>query len=508
MFTFKGLCPNPNCDNIPNVSIKNKTIEIFCVCGYWNTTIKIKDYLIKVNSKQFRISFPDTEITTQIRKGFTHLENFTQLKNQYINKLIYQINELESSYETCYNTNKDILSLLQILSKNSKCRNSIVNIIQNLNCDNCENCATIEDVINYLKNYDITEKKIMKKEIDLFNQDILLDLSEIKSKKEDYNKIDTLLDILDNSKRTKQLVLTTDVFTKKRKINSHSKEVNSLLLLQDNRIASCSEDNTIRIFNPSKFYKCEKIIENTSPVISICQMDNGTIVSAMDNDSNSIKIGEQIWSGIHNDLVNKIITLSNNRIASCSEDKIITIMMKNPNNKILAIIKSLFGHRDSVVSILYIREKEMLISGSTDELLLFWDMETYGTYGLKSYIEGVSCTFRNALYQLDSNRVLVGSERKFYIVNIDSFVIERVVCCRKYGFVNCFLKIRDNMILCGCDRGKFLLYNMETNQNKMIRKSIIGNINDLLKIDCGTFISCSTDKSINIWSFKYKVILS
>ncbi len=34
MFTFKGLCPNPNCDNIPNVSIKNKTIEIFCVCGY------------------------------------------------------------------------------------------------------------------------------------------------------------------------------------------------------------------------------------------------------------------------------------------------------------------------------------------------------------------------------------------------------------------------------------------------------------------------------------------
>ena len=95
---------------------------------------------------------------------------------------------------------------------------------------------------------------------------------------------------MENSKRTKQLILTNDVFTKKRKINSHSKEVNSLLLLQDNRIASCSEDNTIRIFNPSKWYKCEQIIENTSPVISICQMDNGTIVSAIDNDSNCIRI--------------------------------------------------------------------------------------------------------------------------------------------------------------------------------------------------------------------------
>ena len=289
MFAFKGLCPYPNCDNIPNVYIRNRKIVIDCVCGYRNMTIK--DYLITANNKQIRISFPDTEITNQISKGFTHLnEYFTQLKNHYINKLTNQINELESSYEISYNINKDILSLLQILIKNYKCRNSIINSIQELNFYTCENSATIGDVINYLKTYDITEKKIIKKEIDLFNQDILLDLSEIKSKKEDYNKIDTLLDILENSKRTKQLILTNDVFTKKRKINSHSKEVNSLLLLQDNRIASCSEDNTIRIFNPSKFYKCEKIIENTNPVISICQMDNGTIVSAIDNDSNCIRI--------------------------------------------------------------------------------------------------------------------------------------------------------------------------------------------------------------------------
>lgn len=503
MFAFKGLCPYPNCDNIPNVYIRNRKIVIDCVCGYRNMTIK--DYLITANNKQIRISFPDTEITNQISKGFTHLnEYFTQLKNHYINKLTNQINELESSYEISYNINKDILSLLQTLIKNYKCRNSIINSIQELNFYTCENSATIEDVINYLKTYDITEKKIIKKEIDLFNQDILLDLSEIKSKKEDYDKIDTLLDILDNSKRTKQLVLTNDVFTKKRKINSHSKEVNSLLLLQDNRIASCSEDNTIRIFNPSKWYKCEQIIENTSPVISICQMDNGTIVSAIDNDSNCIRIGEHIWIGIHDELINKIITLSNNRIASCSGDKTIKIMMKNPNNRALIIIKSLIGHREPVISLLYIKEKEMLISGSTDGLLI-WDMKTYE---LKSCIKGVSCTFRNALYQFDNNRVLVGSERKFYIVNIDKFVIERVVGCRKYGFVNCFIKMRDNMILCGCDKGKFLLYNMETNQNKMIRKSIIGDINDLLKIDCGTFISCSTDKSINVWSFKYKVILS
>ena len=163
MFAFKGLCPYPNCDNIPNVYIRNRKIVIDCVCGYRNMTIK--DYLITANNKQIRISFPDTEITNQISKGFTHLnEYFTQLKNHYINKLTNQINELESSYEISYNINKDILSLLQILIKNYKCRNSIINSIQELNFYTCENSATIEDVINYLKTYDITEKKNNKKE--------------------------------------------------------------------------------------------------------------------------------------------------------------------------------------------------------------------------------------------------------------------------------------------------------------------------------------------------------
>ena len=105
--------------------------------------------------------------------------------------------------------------------------------------------------------------------------------------------------------------------------------------------------------------------------------------------------------------------------------------------------------------------------------------------------------------------MIIGGYQLINIGNIDKCIIEKTIRDTLLRCVNCFINLIDNnMILCGCDRGKFLLYNMETHQNKMIRKSIIGNINDLLKIDCGTFISCSTDKSINVWSFKYKVILS
>ena len=42
-------------------------------------------------------------------------------------------------------------------------------------------------------------------------------------------------------------------------ISEHSDTVNSLLLLKDKRVASCSFDKTIRIFNPSNDYHCDSI---------------------------------------------------------------------------------------------------------------------------------------------------------------------------------------------------------------------------------------------------------
>ena len=61
--------------------------------------------------------------------------------------------------------------------------------------------------------------------------------------------------------------------------------------MKDKRVASCSLDNTIRIYNPSNDYKCQKVIERHSEGIkSICQLDDGTIISC--SDDKSIMIGD------------------------------------------------------------------------------------------------------------------------------------------------------------------------------------------------------------------------
>lgn len=176
-----------------------------------------------------------------------------------------------------------MLSLLQILIDNFD-GNLVMetNIINNsnLNLYECNNSTDANIVISYFKNYSIIKQKSKKINLNAF-------------------------------KNTKI-------------IKNHTKGVNSLLLLKDNRIASCSSDKTIRIFNPSKNYTCDEILErHRDNVISLCQLDDGTIISA--SKDRSIKIGNSSISSAHEYSIYKVITLPNNRIASCSLDNAIKI---------------------------------------------------------------------------------------------------------------------------------------------------------------------------------------
>ena len=175
-------------------------------------------------------------------------------------------------------------------------------------------------------------------------------------------------------------------------ITGNTGYVYSLLHLKDGRVASCSNDKTIRIYDPSNDYHCDQVIERHSESInSICQLDDGTIVSC--SDDKSIMIGDYTINNAHDDLILKVITLPNNRIASCSADKTIKIWKSNPPYSDIPI-KVLEGHINNVISLLYIKERDVMISGSDDETLRLWNMSTYQC---ENVIEGVECSSTNAL---------------------------------------------------------------------------------------------------------------
>ena len=128
----------------------------------------------------------------------------------------------------------------------------------------------------------------------------------------------------------------------------------SLLYLKDGRVASCSRDSTIRVYDPSKEYHCDKVInKNRGNIPSICELDDGTIVSC--SSDGSIMIGDYTIKNAPDGWINKIITLSNNRIASCS-DKTIKIWKSDPPYSDTPI-RVLEGKSVGVSSLLYIKER-------------------------------------------------------------------------------------------------------------------------------------------------------
>lgn len=87
-------------------------------------------------------------------------------------------------------------------------------------------------------------------------------------------------------------------------ITEHFSYVISLLHLIDGRVASCSSDNTINIFDPSNDHHCDTVIERhstTSSIISICELDDGTIVSC--SEDKSILIGNYIIKDAHDCII-------------------------------------------------------------------------------------------------------------------------------------------------------------------------------------------------------------
>ena len=99
---------------------------------------------------------------------------------------------------------------------------------------------------------------------------------------------------------------------------------------------------------------------------------------------------------MHRKTINKLISLPNNRFASCSSDRTITIW-----NDIFPI-KNLIGHSDQVLSIIYIKEKELLISCSSDRTLRIWDMRTFQC---NTVFKNVNCCHSSGLCQIDRDRV-------------------------------------------------------------------------------------------------------
>ena len=334
----------PQCKSHPKIQLIKLNIFINCNCGYYNCT-SIEEFIHCSSSCKHYNNVHNSifnNIINELNKGYQHLNTYFQsLKAEHINQLLTIINDIESSYEESYNRNTNVLSFIKILIDNYDQSNEMRNAIlsSHITIKECDNRNSIKDVIKYYREYTFIENKM---EIEQYYKEIEYIVEENKKKaitvKEvQYEKISCIKTIEDNCDY-----------------------VHSLILLNDNRIASCSRDKTIRIYNPCNEYHCDKVLHRHSDwIYSICQLEDGTIVSC--SKDKSMWIGDCQISNAHSDKINKVVSLSNNRIASCSWDHTIKIWNSEPPFDYIPLT-ILNEHTQGVLSILYIKEKAIIPS--------------------------------------------------------------------------------------------------------------------------------------------------
>ena len=285
-------------------------------------------------------------------------------------------------------------------------------------------------------------------------------------------------------------------------INANKHPMSSILILNDNRIAySSNEKYAIKILNPNKNYQCDASLTGHSNFVnSITQLNDNNIASC--SNEHSIKIWSitsykclYTISNGHRSYVLKVISLPLNRIATCAGSSEIKIWNTKPPYSDTPI-KVLNGVCRWVTALLYIHNKDSVISGSRDDIVCIWDMKTYQCV---SVIEGGNHCWCYEIYMINEKRVIVGYNNLITIINVNDCKVENEFYDEDIEYIQSFVKI-DNKILCGGKEGKLIVINKDSNRFKILKTTHKNVIDALLILKENMLISGSWDESIKIWS--------
>ncbi len=174
-------------------------------------------------------------------------------------------------------------------------------------------------------------------------------------------------------------------------------------------LASASDDDTIRIWNPSTGETLQTLAGHTGSVISVTYSPDGSRIASAGADDTirvwNAETGEilQTLTG-HTDTVRSAAySPDGSRIASSSRDDTIRVWNADTGE----LLQTLTGHTDYVRSVAYSPDGTMLASGSDDDTIRIWNA---GTGELLQTLTGHTNSVYSAAFSPDSSRLVSGSQ--------------------------------------------------------------------------------------------------
>ena len=282
-------------------------------------------------------------------------------------------------------------------------------------------------------------------------------------------------------------------------IKAHTKCVNTMKFLADGRLASCSNDETIKIYDIKNDYKVDITIptEQTGGVTSFCQLDNGKIVSCSKDKSLKIwSITDKSYKcelTIPNAQDEEIVFVTGfpkDRMASCSEKKLVIRYSYSPCETIM----TLTDFEYDLNNIFVIKGKDLFVTWCNK--IKIWNLNTYT---LEGEIKDVYDSHQNGIIQLDDHRLLLGGGKRMYVVDFIKCEILQEAQIENYNVIIVPMLTRDGNMLGMGNHGIFWLYDIKGNVYEAMENEKYYDINSLcmLTIDDRKFITCDKEDSIS-----------
>ena len=499
---FDTFCPE--CEDIPDIMISHdlKSLIIICECGYYDE-MDVEDYInhfdvnTKVNYKQYNCGLHNNEVeyycydekaynceecydmeehadlhriykldmTKTLNDIKFKITQASHLINEYFltlkiinsnNKNKDFVDKLKKAYDKCYNLNKNALKLIELFVANYNNDNYYMynNIIQNsmINLNKCKDEHNITTVIDYFNTF--------------------LILSNIRK----YEVIDY-----------------------------HYLGYVSGVLLNDGRLAIGDCNKKIKIYQlHTKDSDLE--ITNEERATCLCKLENGNIAANGKNSSiNIYSISEKTITkiktipNVHNEEIINLISVSNNQIASIGKNEcIIKIWNISQNQPIV-----LEGHSYHVNCIGFMKEKNLLLSDDNNNNLFIWNLKTFQCENKFIDIECIQkgpIFQKHAIFQIDTERVIIGGSSVCTIINLTKNEIEDCIAIEgtnKENVYRCFMKLNEDYLLIGMNEGMYCRYNLKTKEYNIMCSYHNECLSDMIKIDEKYFVSYANDIILN-----------
>ena len=386
------------CNSIPLILIIPKLDGSYvlkkCLCGEE-----------KLNLLQLNKDKNENNNLKNIKKnGELTKEEIEILKNDYL-KAYNKLNTVNNNLKICF--------IEQL--------NQMINNIEKLYKKNLEENLKILDLINaFFNQYEKLQDKKSQKNI-LLNSNFNLDDFKF-SKDENF-----VINYFSFENYLKTNLIISPKYEKKFKYFTlnHIKNLEEekdwiwcLKELRDGRLCSSSGDSTIKIYEKYN-YKIQLILkEHQRGVYYIDQLNDGNLISCSDDRTikiwnlslNNYKIVLNILCNERG--VRKVIQLNNHlHLISSHEENTINIWKINGNYSSYELIKKLNQHSSYVFSIIEL-ENNVLVSGSNDEKLIFWNLNDYNVIKI---LNNISCCNNNSLIKITDNRLVVGGFNLYFI---------------------------------------------------------------------------------------------